>query len=89
MALRLMLCVSLKTQSQIERPIGKNHFRSPQAGSAIRAFRTKTVPYVVRVTRTEIAPDQVTVRDVLAYLQYLRDVRGSEKPREQSRQKTQ
>jgi integrase/recombinase XerD len=31
----------------------------------------------VRVTRADIAPDQVTARDVLAYLQYLRDVRGN------------
>jgi site-specific recombinase XerD len=31
----------------------------------------------VRVTRADIAPDQVTARDVLAYLQYLREVRGN------------
>ncbi|MGC2418299.1 MAG: tyrosine-type recombinase/integrase [Candidatus Acidiferrales bacterium] len=31
----------------------------------------------VRVTRADIAPDQITARDVLAYLQYLRDVRGN------------
>ncbi|MGB7848922.1 MAG: tyrosine-type recombinase/integrase [Candidatus Acidiferrum sp.] len=30
-----------------------------------------------RVTRADIAPDQVTARDVLAYLQHLRDVRGN------------
>ena len=31
----------------------------------------------VRVTRADIAPDQIAARDVLAYLQYLRDVRGN------------
>jgi integrase/recombinase XerD len=31
----------------------------------------------VRVTLADRAPDQVTARDVLAYLQYLRDVRGN------------
>lgn len=31
----------------------------------------------VRVTRADMAPDQVTARDVLAYLQHLRDVRGN------------
>ena len=31
----------------------------------------------VRVTRADIPPDQVTARDVLAYLQHLREVRGN------------
>jgi len=31
----------------------------------------------VRVTLADRAPDQVTARDVLAYLQHLRDVRGN------------
>jgi site-specific recombinase XerD len=31
----------------------------------------------MRVTQQDRAPDQVTARDVLAYLQYLRDVRGN------------
>ena len=31
----------------------------------------------VRVTRDDLAPDQVSARDVLAYLQHLREVRGN------------
>jgi site-specific recombinase XerD len=31
----------------------------------------------VRVTQTDRAPDQITARDVLTYVQYLRDVRGN------------